>query len=997
MNVQRQRRSRRTCAILLFLWMVCLGSPATAQNSVSVESAAAVAGSTVPLAVLIQNDVDIVAFSFGLIHAPGGLTPIFIEYAGPVVADFVGTSSGPEGLAMGVLVDFELQGVIAAGGPRLVAVAGYEANSSAQGTFATVTPGSVGDPVTDVVFALPDASEIIPDVISGGVAILTPINDGTPTNRVRVAFDGSASFFSPDGVLVESEVTADGAPTDLLVNARGETWILMAETQTLCRVGINPQPKIVCSTGPNPIGLGPLGGDGVFVIAPDGIQVLHPDGTVLYGGDGAGDSPEDGVLGGAQPLGISVGNPGDSFHYAVGTGNTSWIAVGTTLARIQSDGSPVVIVSMGSGNTIRDLVAGPDGSVFLLFTDRIERRMADGSMASSCELPPAIAPTRMVGTIIGGGEFRVDRLAILNPSANQVLMGDYDFNDALLLGPVITHPRGVDDIAWDGDRQLWIAGQEPGSGDGTLTSYNADGSATGVDLTFPGETILLTEHSAAVPVAHAFPDDDDDGDQYSNIDELAQGSNPYDASSDPSDVDPLYIPPMNSLSSVIIDDNHFVEVSWTWSDPAGNVPDFYQLTRTSDGVEGNPVEVPAGEFSWIDTDVPEGTHTYTGIVILDGGGSGCLQTTIVVGSGETETETPIEIPGSVGMLTEIYDITAVFPEPPEGSGEVFYYATDSLNGQIYALGEDFQVLAVVPSPFEENVPVTGIAYIPDGDAGNGSLVVGNGNSGGQMHLMEMTRQGEFLRNYFVYNPSPWAPGGGNKFLPGAIEGKSGGMGFNPETETLYVTGPDTCEIYGIAHEGDGGIDSGSSFEHPNEGAQQKGCTSGRCPTTGFVGCGPLPLYITSVKPDGSLEIIEVTVSGGVATQVGEGISLAAIDDPGGILFDGENFVVAGNTDGTVYEIQATGSFIRADANEDNLIDIGDAISILGMVITPAGQPPLERPECEARLDANDDNLIDIGDPIFVLNYLFIDDSPPPPPPFDVAGGDPTPSSNTPCP
>ena len=117
----------------------------------------------------------------------------------------------------------------------------------------------------------------------------------------------------------------------------------------------------------------------------------------------------------------------------------------------------------------------------------------------------------------------------------------------------------------------------------------------------------------------------------------------------------------------------------------------------------------------------------------------------------------------------------------------------------------------------------------------------------------------------------------------------------------------------------------------------------------------------------------------------------------GIVIEGGSITVTGNSDGTVYEVQATGSFTRADTNEDFLIDIGDVITSLDYLFAAGAGP-----ECLARLDVNDDNLLDIGDPIYLLNALFVSGSPNPPEPFGsfadlVTGPDPTPSTETPCP
>ena len=353
-----------------------------------------------------------------------------------------------------------------------------------------------------------------------------------------------------------------------------------------------------------------------------------------------------------------------------------------------------------------------------------------------------------------------------------------------------------------------------------------------------------------------------------------------------------------------------------------------------------------------------------------------------------EQEVPIDVPYE---FTEIYDITSNPTAPDDGAR---FYCTDSANGQIYALDANFAPVAIIPSPFPAGVPCTGIAYVRTGDNNNGSLVIGNGQSGVQMHLIEITLGGEFIRDYFLFVPVPF---GSKALLPGAIEGSAGGMGYDESTGKLYVTGQGTCDILGMAHGGSGEIDTGASFTHPNEGSSQKGCTTKQCQqSNGLVGCTST-ILLTSQTEDGTLEIIEVSVANGVATQIGEGISIAGIEDPGGIVIEGGSITVTGNSDGTVYEVQATASFIRADANIDFVVDIADAIKILGILF--AGDPA---PECLARLDVNDDSLIDIADGIYLLNALFNSEAPAIPEPFGsftdlVSGPDPTPSAETPCP
>jgi len=75
-------------------------------------------------------------------------------------------------------------------------------------------------------------------------------------------------------------------------------------------------------------------------------------------------------------------------------------------------------------------------------------------------------------------------------------------------------------------------------------------------------------------------------------------------------------------------------------------------------------------------------------------------------------------------------------------------------------------------------------------------------------------------------------------------------------------------------------------------------------------------------------------------------------------------------------------FIRGDANRDGLLDIGDAVAILGHLF---GAAPAA---CLDALDANDDGSGDIADAISLLGFLF-SAGPPPPAPHPGAGADPT--------
>lgn len=64
-------------------------------------------------------------------------------------------------------------------------------------------------------------------------------------------------------------------------------------------------------------------------------------------------------------------------------------------------------------------------------------------------------------------------------------------------------------------------------------------------------------------------------------------------------------------------------------------------------------------------------------------------------------------------------------------------------------------------------------------------------------------------------------------------------------------------------------------------------------------------------------------------------------------------------------IGCEGGFIRGDANEDDVVDISDVISILGWLFLGTADP-----SCIEASDANDNSQVDLSDAIYVINFLF---------------------------
>ena len=74
-------------------------------------------------------------------------------------------------------------------------------------------------------------------------------------------------------------------------------------------------------------------------------------------------------------------------------------------------------------------------------------------------------------------------------------------------------------------------------------------------------------------------------------------------------------------------------------------------------------------------------------------------------------------------------------------------------------------------------------------------------------------------------------------------------------------------------------------------------------------------------------------------------------------------------------------FLRAQVNEDNKVDLSDAVALL-LYLFRGGSSP----SCQQAADTNDDNKLDISDAVYLLSYLFTG-GPKPPDPFITGTAD----------
>ncbi|HIA26735.1 MAG TPA: hypothetical protein EYN79_01215 [Planctomycetes bacterium] len=100
-----------------------------------------------------------------------------------------------------------------------------------------------------------------------------------------------------------------------------------------------------------------------------------------------------------------------------------------------------------------------------------------------------------------------------------------------------------------------------------------------------------------------------------------------------------------------------------------------------------------------------------------------------------------------------------------------------------------------------------------------------------------------------------------------------------------------------------------------------------------------------------------------------------------IILPGDGAEVPGALiDGTItFDPVDVPYYIRGDINEDEKVDLADAIGLLSHLFGGAPGPP-----CAEEGDVNADEATDVGDPIWILNYLFSGGAPPSAP-FPLCG------------
>ena len=156
---------------------------------------------------------------------------------------------------------------------------------------------------------------------------------------------------------------------------------------------------------------------------------------------------------------------------------------------------------------------------------------------------------------------------------------------------------------------------------------------------------------------------------------------------------------------------------------------------------------------------------------------------------------------------------------------------------------------------------------------------------------------------------------------------------------------------------------------------------------------PGGVQLSWVNGDLDYDEIEIYRDGALLTiQPGQGVSFL---DSGAVAGNRQYVLLAlrdGIESGPASCLVDVGStapiFLRGDANQDQILNLGDVITTLDYLFV-SGIAPI----CPDAVDSNDSGNINIADAISVLGYLF-SGGVPPAPPFPTPGPDPTADSLT---
>ncbi len=284
------------------------------------------------------------------------------------------------------------------------------------------------------------------------------------------------------------------------------------------------------------------------------------------------------------------------------------------------------------------------------------------------------------------------------------------------------------------------------------------------------------------------------------------------------------------------------------------------------------------------------------------------------------------------------------------------YVTDSSTKEILCFDKNLVHQNTLPAPL--NAP-GGIAFIPDGNDGAGSLMVA-------------TSDGKLMREIDLQGNADLA-------IPIAFQDISnpqiGGMFYNPSTSLFTCVETSTHQLISFDR---GGIVRGKCI--PSEilmGKLEQGVSYD--PYTGNLYGLFQDGVVHEVGPSCEPRNFSFNLN-----SLGEAHGKPKFAQ--GIEVMRNTLLICGSSVNALFQVliyPQGQTFIRGDPNQDTEINLTDAV-LIAEYLFKSGPAPI----CLDAADPNDDGEVDISDPVYLLFFLFLGGNPPEPP-YPEPGNDPT--------
>ncbi len=363
--------------------------------------------------------------------------------------------------------------------------------------------------------------------------------------------------------------------------------------------------------------------------------------------------------------------------------------------------------------------------------------------------------------------------------------------------------------------------------------------------------------------------------------------------------------------------------------------------------------LPGGTTKYLDPEPLEGTVVYSLRGSNFGPFSPASNCSVKTGSGGLMKWRPF--PGA-----KIFDLCR-----NPASGDV--YVTDQgSDGKVYRFDRSLNFIEVIS--LSNWAHPSGIAFVPEGNNGQGSLMVTRTDG---VLMKEFDLAGNPLEAGIPMNPPSGTP-------------VLSGLTYNPDDqEFVYIDEP-THNLITIDRNG-----NLLRTDRPNviTGPPAHGIAYDLL-TRNF--------YATFLL-EGTVFVREIFSSGAPTgfnfdlTSLGESIGLPA--GVNGIKVAENTLLVCGPSTNTLFQVLIVPQgqpFVRGDATGNSEVDISDAVQIAEFLFVKGLAP-----SCMDAADSNDDGAIDISDPVYLLFHLFLGGLSPPAP-YPTAGTDPTYLDNLGC-